>query len=217
MIMKKLVPILAIAFLAGCASSSGSNSVPSLPSTIYIANSEGSKLAADMSPGQRLSYLNQGMTKAQVIAVMGIAHGASTYPPSFDCLDWQYLENHNSSYRPLVAATVIFYKGNLVSTNQGKSGQSSMIGCAYELTPSKAKLLSESMVSSVDGATGSETRSSASDERLSNAITLQTLKPIYEAMKQELASNPKDSKLKAGVADMKKQIDELTAKMSKSK
>lgn len=209
MILKKLVPIVVAIFLAGCASSSG----PSLPSTTYIANSEGSRLPADMSPGQRLTYLNQGMTKAQVIAVMGVAHSGSTYPPSLDCLSWLYMKPSDSRYSYLVAASVIFYKGNLVSTEPNGNDR----GCQSALSPSDAERLLERLEKPAGEAAGKQTQDSSNDERVASALALQMFQPMYEDMKKELAAKPKDTELKARVLDMKKLIDDLKAKMSKSK
>ena len=207
MILKQIVPTIIAVILAGCASSSG----PSLPSTTYIANSEGSRLPADMSPAQRLTYLSQGMSKAQVIAVMGVANGASTYPPSLECLSWIYKEL--GSYSTLKTATVIFYKGNLVATKPNEYDS----GCKNSLDSSDAERLLERLEKPAGEAAGKQTQDSSNDERVNSALALQMFQPMYEDMKKELAAKPKDTELKARVLDMKKLIDELKAKMSKSK
>ena len=194
MILKKIVPTIIAVILAGCASSSG----PSLPSTTYIANSEGSRLPADMSPAQRLTYLNQGMTKAQVIAVMGVANGASTYPPSLECLSW--------IYKKLGSYSTLAMKPDEYDD-----------GCKSSLSSTEAERLMEQLEKPAGEAAGKQTQDSSNDERVNSALALQMFQPMYEDMKKELAAKPKDTELKARVLDMKKLIDELKAKMSKSK
>ena len=126
-------------------------------------------------------------------------------------MSWIYKEL--GSYSILRTATVIFYKGNLVATKPNEYDS----GCKNSLDSSDAERLLERLEKPAGEAAGKQTQDSSNDERVNSALALQMFQPMYEDMKKELAAKPKDTELKARVLDMKKLIDELKAKMSKSK
>jgi outer membrane protein assembly factor BamE (lipoprotein component of BamABCDE complex) len=107
---------------------------PLLPSTVYIQNSKGAALPADMSPAQRLVYLNLGMTKSQIIEVMGNPHAAAVVPPAFECLEWLYLDAEHASM--MRQAVVIIGKDRLIETNP-----SVFLGCGRVFNQEKLKQL----------------------------------------------------------------------------
>lgn len=93
---------------------------PTLPSTTYLDGSKGKGLPSNMSPSQRLAFVNQKMMKNEVIDVMGFPHASGSFPPNIECMLWSYQQTYQ-----IKKAIVLFRDGRVVSSNPD-----ALLGCS---------------------------------------------------------------------------------------
>lgn len=111
-----LLALLSACILSAC---------ETLPSTTYLDGTKGKGLPVDMSPAQRLAFVDLKMTKKEVIDVMGFPHASGSFPPNIECMSWIYIDPAYSSGRIKTDAIVVYKNGKVISSNP-KSGR----GCA---------------------------------------------------------------------------------------
>ncbi len=105
------ITLISACILAAC------ETAPTLPSTTYLDGSKGKGLPANMSPAQRLAFVDLKMTKKEVIDVMGFPHASGSFPPNIECMSWIYTDPAYSSGVIKSNAIIVFKNGNVISSN----------------------------------------------------------------------------------------------------